>query len=56
MAQRYDLNYWDGLLLATARLNGIPSLVSEDMQHRGLYDGVRVLNPFATDFDLAQLS
>jgi predicted nucleic acid-binding protein len=34
----------------------VPFIVTEDQQHGRLVGGVRYLDPFAPDFDLAQLS
>ena len=45
----HHLSYWDALLLATLREARCSVLLSEDMQHGGDYDGVRVLNPFLGD-------
>jgi predicted nucleic acid-binding protein len=56
IARQFSLSYWDGLVLATARLAGIPYLLSEDMQDGQLIDGVRILNPFAGSFDMTILA
>lgn len=48
-------SYWDGLILATARLNEVPYLLSEDLQDGRDYDGVTVINPFRPGFNLAAL-
>lgn len=49
----HRLSYFDAQLWATARLNQIPLLLSEDFQDGRLLEGVRFLNPLASDFDLA---
>lgn len=51
----FGLAYWDAQLWATARLNQISVILSEDFQDRRLIDGVRFLNPFLPSFDLATL-
>ena len=51
--QRHQLSYWDSLILATAKLNGVPNVLSEDFSDGVLLEGVRFLNPFAETFDLA---
>ena len=56
VSQRFQRSYWDGLLIAAARLAGIDHLLSEDMQDGVSYGGVRVLNPFAPNFDLSFLA
>lgn len=43
---RYGLAYWDALMVAAARHQACGFLLSEDLQHDQLFDGVRVLNPF----------
>ena len=50
------LQYWDALLISTARLNGLSFLLSEDMQDGQLIEGVRIVNPLSPDFDLGALS
>lgn len=51
----YQLAFWDALLWATARLNGIRYLLSEDGPTGAAIDGVRWVNPFAPGFNLAAL-
>ncbi len=46
VAQRYQLSYWDGAVVAAAQRLGVPTLYSEDLSHGQTYGGVRVLNPF----------
>ena len=43
---RFQVNYYDALILATARLAGCKVVFSEDLSHGQDYDGVRVENPF----------
>jgi predicted nucleic acid-binding protein len=43
---RYKLNWWDCLIVAAARTQNCTLLYSEDMQHGGVYDNVKVINPF----------
>ena len=50
------VQYWDALLISTARLNGLSFLLSEDMQDGQLIEGVRIVNPLSPDFDLGDLS
>ena len=49
----HRLNYWDAQVWATARLNQIPLVLSEDFKDGFVLDGVRFVNPFARAFDLA---
>lgn len=38
--------WWDCLILSAARTLGCDTLLSEDMQHGHIVDGVRIENPF----------
>jgi predicted nucleic acid-binding protein len=53
----HQLSFWDAQLWATARLHQVPVVLSEDrgLGHRRLLEGVRFLDPFASDFELAAL-
>lgn len=44
--QRFQLRYWDSLIVATAKECGCAEIVSEDMQDSQNYDGPVVRNPF----------
>ncbi len=46
------LSYFDAQLWATARLNQIPAIFSEDFPSGSVVDGVRFVNPFASGFSL----
>lgn len=54
--RRHQLAYYDALIWATARLNGILTILTEDIQSAAAIEGVRFVNPFATAFDLATLT
>ena len=43
---RFGVNYWDALMVAAAQQQGCDYLLTEDLQHDQLMDGVRILNPF----------
>lgn len=45
---RFELNYWDALIVAAAQQQGCVHLLSEDLQHGQKIDGVEVVNPFKT--------
>jgi predicted nucleic acid-binding protein len=53
--QRHHLSYWDSLIWATAKLNYVPNVLSEDFSDGALLEGVRFLNPFAKTFELTSL-
>ena len=46
MQTRYQIQFFDALLLATAARSGCAILFSEDLQHDGLYGSITVRNPF----------
>ena len=50
----HHLSYYDAQLWATARLNQVPVIFTEDFSPGRVLEYVRYVNPFASDFDLAQ--
>jgi predicted nucleic acid-binding protein len=48
--RHYQLAFWDAQLWATARLNQIPVIFSEDFNTGSSLGGVRFVNPLADDF------
>jgi predicted nucleic acid-binding protein len=46
ICQRFRVNYYDALIVATARLAECPVIYSEDLSDGQDYGGVRVENPF----------
>lgn len=50
--QTHQLAYWDAQIWATARLNQIPVVFSEDFNIGASLEGVRFVNPFAREFVL----
>jgi predicted nucleic acid-binding protein len=49
-ARDYSLAYYDAQIWATARLNQIPTVFSEDFQDGQVLEGVQFINPFAAGF------
>jgi predicted nucleic acid-binding protein len=47
----HRLAYWDAQIWATARLNQIPLVLSEDFKDGSALEGVRFADPFARAFD-----
>jgi predicted nucleic acid-binding protein len=45
-ATRYQLSYWDGLIVATAEAAHCPILLTEDLTDGQVIRGVRIENPF----------
>jgi predicted nucleic acid-binding protein len=44
--ERYQISFWDGLILAAAEAGGAKTLFSEDLNHGQQYGLVTVCNPF----------
>ena len=42
---RYQLSFWDAMIWASAVINGIPRIYTEDLQDGQLLEGVRIENP-----------
>jgi len=45
-ATRFRLSYWDAAIVEAARLAGCAVVLSEDLQHGQVLDGIRIENPF----------
>ena len=43
---RFGFSYWDALIVASAQALGCRYLLSEDLQHGQVVDGLQILNPF----------
>jgi len=43
---KYQISYWDALILSTAEASGAQRVYSEDFSSRQLYHGIQVVNPF----------
>lgn len=48
----YRLQFYDAQIWATARLNHVPLVLTEDFQDGAEIEGVRFANPFADGFEL----
>ncbi len=46
MHRLHGFSYWDALVLRMAKQAGCRRILSEDMQHGRLVDGVEIVNPF----------
>jgi predicted nucleic acid-binding protein len=46
MEERYQLSFWDAMIVQAAANGGCQVLYSEDLSHGQEYDGVLVVNPF----------
>lgn len=52
----HTLHFWDAVILATAKENGVYQILSEDQTNLRMIEGVRYINPFDGGFDVRQLS
>jgi predicted nucleic acid-binding protein len=50
--QDHQLSYYDAQIWATARLNQVPTIFSEDFSDGAMLEGVRFVNPFSSEFEL----
>lgn len=48
----HQLNFWDSLIWATAKLNQISVILSEDFRSDTSLEGIRFINPLSDNFDL----
>ncbi len=48
----HRMAYWDAQIWASARINQIPVVFSEDFGSRRVIEGVRFISPFDADFDM----
>lgn len=55
-SHRHGLRIFDAMIWAAAMLEGVPFVLSEDFGHRSTIGEVTFLNPFAEDFDPADLT
>ena len=46
LSDRYGFSIWDGLIVAAALEARCSTLLTEDMQHGQVVEGVRIENPF----------
>ena len=44
--EEHQLSFWDALILEAARVGGAELLLTEDLQHGRMIEGVRIENPF----------
>ncbi len=49
----HQLSFWDALIWATAKLNQIPIVLSEDFRSGTALEGIRFVNPLSADFHLS---
>jgi predicted nucleic acid-binding protein len=42
----HRISFWDALMLRAAKQGGCAVVYTEDLQHHGKVDGLRIVNPF----------
>jgi predicted nucleic acid-binding protein len=52
--QQHQLSFYDAQIWATARLNQVPTIFTEDFQNDRHLEGVHFLNPLVAGFDLSR--
>lgn len=52
--REYQFSFWDAQIWASARLNQVEIVFSEDFGPGAVVEGVRFVNPFAPDFRLEE--
>ena len=50
---RHHMSYWDAQIGATAKLNQIPVVLSEDFSDGQSTEGIHFINPFSAKFQLS---
>lgn len=50
-SNQFQMSIWDALIWASAKLNEVPIILTEDAEHNRNLEGVTYLNPFHPDFD-----
>lgn len=50
----YQLSYYDAQIWASARLNQVPVIFTEDFQDGQILEGIRFINPFADKFEIEE--
>ncbi len=45
---KYQLSFWDSLILEAARMSGATTLYSEDLSNGQQVGGITIVNPFET--------
>ena len=45
---RHGLSWWDSLIVSAAQVAGCTFLLTEDLEHERVFDGVQVVDPFQT--------
>jgi predicted nucleic acid-binding protein len=52
-ADRYQIQYWDSLIVGVCLAHGVTMMFSEDLQHGMKFDGLTVINPLEPESEVA---
>jgi len=47
LTERDSISFWDAMIVVSAQRVGAETLLTEDLSHGRVFDGVRIENPFA---------
>jgi predicted nucleic acid-binding protein len=47
--ERHLLSFWDSLIIAAAKQSSATTLLTEDLNHGQIIEGIRIENPFLTN-------
>ena len=50
LEERYQISFWDALIVHAAHISGAETLYSEDLSNGQMYNSVKVVNPFVGDY------
>jgi len=51
----HNFSFWDSQIWATAKLNQIPTILTEDFSDGAIIEGIKFVNPFSKNFELKKL-
>lgn len=49
LEDRYSVSWWDALIVSAAQISGCAFLLTEDLNHDQVLDGVRIVDPFRVE-------
>ena len=55
LVERHKLSFWDALMVEAARTAGASRLLTEDLNHGQVIEGVRIESPFSPDWSAEPL-
>lgn len=46
ISERYQLSFWDAMIITAARAAGVKKVITEDLNHGQIIEGIKIENPF----------